>query len=95
MSIVIHKQALKPYAEYQDFNPHGEVRRILDIQLQNGIHCLWYEFNPEAGPSFQTQIQVMCVGTGHEVPPQPFTYVSTIQEGRFVWHWYAKRVFLP
>jgi len=94
VSIVIHKQVLK-LAEYQDFNPHGEVRKILDVQYQHGSPCIWYEFNPDAGPSFQTRVEVIVVGTGHPAPPSPYAYVATTQDGRFVWHWYAKRVFLP
>lgn len=94
MSVVVHKQRLS-LAEEQSFTPGGEVRKVLAVQIQGDYACIWYEVNLNAGPSFQTEVHIRVVGTGFEVPPSPFTYVSTTQVGEFVWHWYAKRVFLP
>lgn len=94
MSIVIHKQVLS-LEEHQTFTPGGEVRKLLDIQVQRDNACLWYEINTDAGPSFQTEVHITVVGTGFYVPSSPFAYIATTQVGQFVWHWYGKRVFLP
>jgi hypothetical protein len=92
VTVVIHKQVLK-LQEYQEFTPHGEVRAILDVQLQDHLVCMWYEFDPESGPSFRTNVQVFLVGTGNQPPGHPFSYVATTQVQGFVWHWYAQRIF--
>lgn len=93
MSAVIHKQRLD-YSVWQGFRSGGRVYRLLTVQVQDGVPCLWYEIEPDAGPSHQSEIHVMIVGTGFEVPEDPYRYVATTQRGTNVWHWYAYSAIL-
>lgn len=91
---VIHKQTLE-HVPYQYFRPGGEVLKLLDVQDQHGDFVLWYEVDTDA-PSLARgacEIRVQCVGTGQEVPDHGYTYLGTTQDGLYVWHWYAKRVY--
>lgn len=90
---VIHKQALK-MTVLQSFRPPGEVLKLLDIQIQHGTPCLWYEADPDYSLAGVVEIQIQCVGTGFPCPGAPWSYIGTTQSGEFVWHWYGKRVYL-
>lgn len=95
---VIHKQPLA-HTVLQSFRPPGEVLKLLDVQYQDGIPCLWYEADPDFGSPAQIEIQIQCVGTGFPSPGSPWCYLSTTQvhngqTGNLVWHWYGKRVYL-
>lgn len=96
---VIHKQPLE-VTVLQSFRPSGEVLKLLDVQYQNGIPCLWYEVEPgEFSPAGQVEIHLQVVGTGYPCPDVPWAYIATTQVhngqvGNVVWHWYGKRVYL-
>ena len=57
--------------------------KILDLQQQRGVPCLWVLVNPEAEKELRT---FTVYGTGHEIPDEGFEYVGTYQEGMLVWH---------
>lgn len=57
----------------------------LTAQLQSDQICLWTEVWTFDQPAKEFTIAI--VGTGRDLPPG-FTYVSTVQQGDFVWHIY-------
>ena len=78
----IHKFPLKfMWQQYVDL-PVGY--KILTIQMQEGVPTLWAEVNTKAGPCNPATIEM--VGTGEEPPVGP--YIATVQEGKYVWHFY-------
>ncbi len=38
----------------------------------------------------KAEIFVVIVGTGHEIPEYAEQYISTVQDGSYVWHIYTK-----
>lgn len=60
----------------------------LTVQLQgNGPQmaaCLWAEVDPEGE---KVRIEIAMIGTGHPLP-DGLRYISTIQFGALVWHFY-------
>jgi hypothetical protein len=63
--------------------------RPLCVQLQDETPCLWVEVEPHrAGHN----AKVFIVGTGHGVPNEAVKYLSTVQMGVFVWHFYIGEV---
>lgn len=90
---VIHKQRLD-LGVLQSFRPEGEVLKLLDVQFQHDIPCLWYETDPDSYIAFsRCEIHIQCVGTGFPCPEMPWVYISTTQFEELVWHWYGKRVY--
>lgn len=61
--------------------------KILTLQVQNGVPCLWALVDPSA--PIETKPFVV-VGTGHEKPIHATAYVGTWQDGPFVWHLFAE-----
>ena len=65
--------------------------RALCVQIQHNTTRLWIECAGEGGR--MREVHVYCVGTGHNVP-QSFstnnTYINTIQDGPYVWHYFIK-----
>jgi hypothetical protein len=59
--------------------------RILTLQKQDEIICLWAEVNTDN--SWETR-QFEIVGTGNERYTQNRKYIGTVQEAAFVWHIY-------
>jgi hypothetical protein len=58
----------------------------LTAQLQGGTAQLWVEVTPNG----VSDLGVTVVGTGHDVPPPPWRYLSTYQDGASsVWHVYT------
>lgn len=61
--------------------------RILSLQTQDNIPCLWAMVNP-TNPKERRYFLI--VGTGHELPNSATegTYIGTTQthDGRLVWH---------
>ena len=75
---------LKDYA-----NPRFELTmprdaRILTVQMQAGIPCLWAEVYPDNPVEVR---RFAIVSTGCPVPPG-VSYIGTWQDGPFVWHLY-------
>lgn len=67
--------------------PRGS--RVLTVQVQRGVPCVWIECDPDAE---LTRLSLQVFGTGHAVP-DGLRYVSTIQEadGALVWHFYQEK----
>lgn len=86
MTLRIHKAQVE-LEEYQAFQVQGEVRNLLDVQLQGGEYQLWYEVNPDI--DVRSLIQLGITGTGHNVDRR-LDYITTTQQPPFVWHWYGK-----
>lgn len=60
--------------------------KILTAQDQGGQICVWYECYPDRPSGPRT---IVLVGTGHELPDtHTLRYISTVQQMRFVWHFY-------
>jgi len=58
---------------------------IRSVQDQGGILWLWAELDRTA-PMEDRIIEIF--GTGHLIPDGDRTYLSTVQQGGFVWHVY-------
>ncbi len=61
-----------------------ENHRILDVQLQRGILCLWAEV--DEGSDRKEVIEIHIVGTGQDMPLGKCEHISTVQQGEYVWH---------
>jgi hypothetical protein len=58
--------------------------KILSIQMQNNRAYIWALVDTDAECEFRYFVMI---GTGHDFPQvDAFTYINTIQDGRFVWH---------
>lgn len=59
--------------------------RILSVQVQDGIICIWAMVRPD-NPTIRRRILV--VGTGNPLPDEIWAahYLGTVQVGRGVWH---------
>lgn len=65
--------------------------KVLTAMFQGGTLCLWAEVDGDALAN--TETFVLVVGTGMEFPDvdmDDYRYVSTVQEGPFVWHVYVE-----
>ena len=49
--------------------------------------CLWAEVDDDPEQQ-QVLITIAMVGTGRKIPEGDWQYISTIQAGAFVWHFY-------
>lgn len=68
----------------------GKFERILDIQEQNGNICCWIEVNDELD---EIEIELVALGTGWDFPTmEGFSYLRTVQQGEYVWHYYMKNL---
>ncbi len=58
---------------------------ILDLQIQNGIPCLWAVVDLDES---MVPYNFVLLGTGHPVPDEEYElqHISTFQQGEFVWH---------
>lgn len=63
----------------------------LTVQLQGHgpqtVACLWAEVDPEGE---KVSIEIAMIGTGHPLP-DGLRYISTIQFGALVWHFFEIR----
>ena len=60
--------------------------RLLTVQTQNGIPCLWAEVNPKAE---KVTRHLLVVGTGWDDGlVEGSTYLATFQQGPLVFHVY-------
>jgi hypothetical protein len=83
---IIHKAALK-LQESQSFIAADGIK-CLAVQAQNGSFSLWYE--TDAAGSHNVHYVIRIVGTGHAVPSGA-SYIDTVQDGAFVWHFYLEQ----
>ena len=58
---------------------------ILSIQMQNERFYIWVKLDTEK-PKFERNILVF--GTGAEMQNDNLKYISSIQDGAFVWHFF-------
>lgn len=60
--------------------------KILCLQYQNGIPCLWVE--ADSSGLWQSR-QFRAYGTGWDLPDDPGSYIGTLQDAEGnVWHFY-------
>lgn len=61
--------------------------QVLTVQPQGDSVCLWAEVDPEGRPA---DVEIVIVGTGHEMPPRRMRYINTFQlrGGSLVFHAY-------
>ena len=59
--------------------------KLLDVQMQNGVCCIWALCEPKA-PNEPRHLAIY--GTGNPVPDEPGEYVATFQmaDGALVFH---------
>lgn len=55
--------------------------RILSVQVQDGILCVWAAVEPEGCTVFR---EFLIVGTGCDMPEEE--HIATVQDGHLVWH---------
>ena len=58
----------------------------LSIKYQDHGWKLWAMVETENPPS---DLTIVCVGTGQEVPNNIQEYIDTVIDGTFVWHFFA------
>jgi len=59
--------------------------KILTVQIQRGVACLWALVDEEMMPS--TEIRTIAIyGTGNPMPDEAGEYIATFQAGEFVFH---------
>lgn len=58
---------------------------ILDMQFQGEQLCVWAIADIEKPEKTE---QLIRMGTGWNMPSYAGDYISTIQNGRFVWHYF-------
>lgn len=80
----IHKYQLPRPGSVQVI-PTGGGPRPLTAQMQGDTAQIWIEVTPNGF----SDVGVTVIGTGHEVPPIPWRYLATYQDGPFVWHVYV------
>ena len=58
--------------------------KLLSVQSQNGIMCLWALVDPQHPRSEFRAIRIF--GTGLKCDVAPDRFIGTVQIGQFVWH---------
>lgn len=66
--------------------PLPDDYKILHIELQDGVPCLWADIDTE-NPI--TNCVILMFGTGWELPRSPIAHIATLQVGIYVWHFYT------
>lgn len=80
----IFKYPLKHVPE-QTIEVH-QISKVLTVQIQRGDYFLWAEVDTVA----KQGITIEMFGTGWEMEPTVREYISTVQDGPGVWHFYRK-----
>ena len=60
---------------------------LLTIQAQDDHLYAWAEVDPGKPES---DLGLVIVGTGHPVPDDAVLYITTVQLGGYVWHFYTR-----
>jgi len=63
------------------------ITKVLCVQMQHNELVLWAEVDTD---KVNKELLVVIVGTGHEIPKYAEQYISTVQDGSYVWHIYTK-----
>jgi len=60
---------------------------IMDIQMQNGKPTMWAMVDPETE---EIELKINMYGTGDDIHENVLKdeYLSTVQDGEFVWHFF-------
>jgi len=80
--MIIYKQVLQ-LTELQEIEL-PEYSEILTVQFQKDDLCMWYKFNEATEKTVKYELKI--VGTGHTFTQNEFNYISTVQQGSYVWH---------
>lgn len=64
------------------------IEKFLHIEMQNGVPCAWAIIDTDLEEKHYT---VLCSGTGWPLldPQTKDTYIGTITDGPYVWHFFA------
>jgi hypothetical protein len=62
--------------------------KILCVQMQGGVLCLWAAVNPDA---LMEKRIISIVGTGNPTSVNLDGYIGTVQQGYYVWHIFEGR----
>jgi hypothetical protein len=57
----------------------------LRVMVQDGEVFFWFKVDTDAKPA---NLILYCVGTGHGRVPDGGTYLDSVIDGAFVWHFY-------
>lgn len=79
----IHKYPLMVVDEQTVMMP--ESARILSIQIQHGIPCLWAAVDTDTPLMAYV---LFCYGTGHPVYSEWEHYIGTVQVNNLVFHYF-------
>lgn len=82
---VIYKYPLEVTDE-QIIDMPGSAR-LLSVQMQRGVVCLWAWVDPNAIPKKR---HIVIIGTGNPISFFPGEFVGAVQQGQFVWHVFDK-----
>ena len=66
------------------------LKRVLTVQIQDGVPCLWALVDPDT-PDVSLTIQVVGTGTRDDCDFDKLCYISTTQFRAFVLHWFYER----
>ena len=70
--------------------------QILDIQLQNGVPCMWVLLDvDDLQPSKSHTFYISIFGTGHKFDAKQLNFIKTLQFNsglvfHFFWNWTSK-----
>ena len=73
------------WAYVQNFQ--APIVQCLSVQMQNGVPCLWALVDEEREARWVT---LRMVGTGNGDVPPDCTFISTVQSGGYVWHFFEE-----
>lgn len=74
---------MNEYGAYEVLMPSDH--KILSVQVQGDVPCIWAEVDPESEVKAKT---LFIVGTGKYVPDAVTRFIGTFQQSPFVWHLY-------
>ncbi len=57
--------------------------QILDVQMQNGVLCMWAMVDTVAK---MNEVTIRIYGTGRPIENPRLRYLATVQDGECVWH---------
>lgn len=81
--MVIYKEQVPAEPGLHDIEVR-EGYKILSVQMQNNLITIWFEVD-EYAPEMISNIQVITTGQVYRLSSK-LNYVSTVQDGRYVWH---------
>jgi hypothetical protein len=66
------------------------MHKILSIQKQDLDMCVWILCDLRSATD--TKIRIFCYSTGWVVKDEPGEYISTVQDGEMVWHFFKEEL---